>query len=196
MEYIKGRKNSGLTFHPTSDFSIFAYSDASYAACSTTRKSTTGKAVFINNNLLTFGSKKQSIVAMSSCESEMIAIQDTAADVMELRHILDELTGKKPPPSIIYTDSQSAMSLIKNGRPSGRSRARHIDLRQFKIREWIREGFIELLYVPSNENIADLFTKPLPAAQFQRLRDRLLSSNPHLEISSQLSEITTCAGGC
>ena len=114
---------------------LTGFADASFAEELDGRKSTTGKLLFWGNNLISFKCKQQSIVATSSCEAELIAINDLALEIEHKINLLDELGFPLEQPAILYTDSLSALHLIMNQGISKRSRAKHIDLRRYKILE-------------------------------------------------------------
>mmetsp|Transcript_5245 Transcript_5245/g.11625 ORF Transcript_5245/g.11625 Transcript_5245/m.11625 type:complete len:384 (-) Transcript_5245:1460-2611(-) len=178
VRYLQGVKDEGLTYRGGTENRLIGYTDASFATCETSKRSTSGRILFLDNNIISFKTKRQPIVSMSSCEAEMIAINALANDIMEMRKILDEMGFIKMPTSIIYTDSQSAISLILNQKPN-HARSKHINLRKYRIRELIREGSIEIRFISGEENMADIFTKNTGRNIFERLKAKLYASNPH-----------------
>ena len=103
-------------------------------------------------------SKKQSEAALSTCEAEYMSLSLTCLQVEYLTKFSKDLVPKEIPPALIYNDNQRAIALIKN--PVKHSKSKHIDFRYHFFRECYENSKISIDYVPSNENIADVFTKP------------------------------------
>ena len=123
------------------------------------RKSTSGYAFFMGKTVFTWQSKKQPIVALSTCEAEYVAASSCVCHAIWLRKLLKEMNITQDGPTKIRVDNKSAIELAKN--PVHHERSKHIDVRFHFIRENIKNGEVELIHVPSQEQIADIFTKPL-----------------------------------
>jgi hypothetical protein len=108
------------------------------------------------------------VTALSSCEAEYIALTETCKEVVWLIDIAKGMDVNVKEPITIFTDSQSCMAMIKNEKFSGRTK--HIDARYHFIRDQVSRGRVQLKYVPTDINIADLMTKPLGSVKTEALR--------------------------
>ena len=107
-------------------------------------------------------------VALSSCEAEYVAASEAFRAVQWIRQLLEELgTLSTDEPVVVRMDSTSAMALIRN--PVSHQRTKHIDIKYHFVRNLVVEGKIEIEYVPSEDNLADVFTKPVSLAVFTNL---------------------------
>jgi hypothetical protein len=156
------------------DLHIVVYSDASWAP-GPDRKSTSGWIVFVNDQPVSWGSRKQSIIAMSSMEAELIAIMTAIQEGIHLQQLCEEL-GIAHRTIVVYTDSQSLIALLERG-PGSLNRSRHISVRMLKIQELVRSGIINIQFVSGHDNVADIFTKPLPKPAFNRHANTILQRN-------------------
>jgi hypothetical protein len=127
----------------------------------------------MNGNLVSWQSKKQPTVALSSTEAEYMAINDVAKEIMWMRMILGELGLKVVTPTIIYVDNQPAIRISEND--SEHDRTKHIDIRHYVIRDLIKNGDIKLQWISTNDQLADIFTKSLATPTFVTLRDQLMT---------------------
>jgi hypothetical protein len=105
------------------------------------------------------------VVALSSTEAEYVAQTHAAKEAIWLRSFVSEIQGKSKNPITILCDNQGAIALAKDNKFHGRTK--HIDLRYHFIREAVEDGKINVKYVPTDHNISDIFTKPLPKPKFQ-----------------------------
>ena len=165
LRYLQGTINAKLTFNKNNNNQLVGYSDASYAE-NDDRKSTTGMLFVANGGSISWKSKKQQIVALSSMEAEYIALTSTAKEALWLRKIEAELKGRRES-MIIHEDNQSAIKLASNSITNDRSK--HIDVRYHFIRDRIHRGEINLNYIPTKFQLADLMTKGLPKDQHYAL---------------------------
>ncbi|GKD94781.1 retrovirus-related pol polyprotein from transposon TNT 1-94 [Tanacetum coccineum] len=166
FRYLKGTPNLGLWYPKGSGFDLKAYSDSDYAGCNLDRKSTSGGCQILGGKLVCWSAKKQSSVAMSSAEAEYVAAAGCCAQVLWIKSQLadyDVLYDKVP----IFCDNTSAIAISNN--PVLHSRTKHIDIRYHFIRDHILKGDIELHFVPTDLQLADIFTKPLAEPSFTRL---------------------------
>ena len=114
------------------------------------------------------------MVTLSSAESEYVQITLACQEIINLREMLEEL-GQVQAPTAIMEDNQAAIAICHN--PVHRQRTRHITRRYHWIRQCIRHGLVRVHYIPTDWNVADMFTKPLPTTQFERLRAILLNED-------------------
>ena len=155
---------------------ILAYTDADWAGNSLDRKSTTGFCTFVGGNLVTWKSKKQTVVARSSAEAEYRAMAATASELIWLKSLLLDLGFTSKEPMSLFCDNQAAMHIASN--PVFHERTKHIEVDCHFIRTQVQSKVIETVYTRSHDQLADLFTKALDFTQFQRLLFKLGSINP------------------
>ena len=170
FRYLKGTPNLGLWYPKNNGFDLIGYSDSDYAGCKIDRKSTTGSCQFLGGRLVSWFSKKQHSVSTSTAEAEYIAAGSCCAQILWMKNQLMDygLVLRDIP---IYCDNTSAIAISDN--PVQHSRTKHIDIRHHFIREHVEQGTVKLIYVPTDKQLADIFTKPLDEATFNRLVSEL-----------------------
>lgn len=174
--YLKGTKHLKLILGGlTGNGVLTAYTDADYGADSVDRKSRSGYILYFNNGPVAWGLKKQSCVATSTTHAEYIALYVVTKEVIWCRRLLADLGFAQTAPTVIYTDSQSALRLAMN--PEFHAHTKHIDIKYHYTREQILLQSIRLQYVNTHEQLADILTKPLTPDQFRRLRASLLTDD-------------------
>ncbi|XP_042035270.1 uncharacterized mitochondrial protein AtMg00810-like [Salvia splendens] len=171
LRYVKHTPAFGLSFTRSSSFSLVAYSDADWARCVETRRSTYGYSIFLGGNLVSWSAKKQPTVSRSSCESEYRALANTASEMVCALQLLRELQVQLSSCPTLYSDNNSAIFLSQN--PSSHKRAKHIDIDFHFVRELVSNGQLETRYVSSDLQVADIFTKALHRPLFEFFRDKL-----------------------
>ncbi|XP_021992186.1 uncharacterized mitochondrial protein AtMg00810-like [Helianthus annuus] len=176
LRYLKGTIAFGLHYSRPTTTSLLGYSDADWAHCLETRRSTYGYSIFLGGNLISWSAKKQPTVARSSCESEYRAMANTAAEIVWITHLLQELHALPPNRPTILCDNQSALFLTQN--PISHKRAKHIDLDYHFLRELVNAGKLVTKFVPTKLQVADIFTKSLPTSQFNTFRQMLRIGTP------------------
>ncbi|CAL5322875.1 unnamed protein product [Camellia sinensis] len=179
LRYVKGTLSHGLTFSPSS-FQLQAFTDSNWAGDPLDRRSTSGYCIFLGSNLISWSSKKQATVSRSSTEAEYRALAHTAAEVTWLQMLLTEFAISLPSPPIIWCDNQSALSLAAN--PVFHSRSKHIEVDCHFVREKVAAHQLVLRYIPTLDQLADVFTKPLSTSRFQFLTTKLLVSPPPIRL--------------
>nr|GEZ28957.1 Gag-Pol polyprotein [Tanacetum cinerariifolium] len=153
-----------------SGFELTGFSDADYARCKDTFKSTFGRAQFLGEKLVSWSSKKQYCTALSTAEAEYVSLSACCAQVLWMQTQLTDY-GFHFNKILIYCDSKSAIAISCN--PVQHSRTKHIVVRYHFIKEHVEKGTIELYFVKTDYQLADLFTKALPADRFNYLVRRL-----------------------
>nr|GEW90767.1 hypothetical protein [Tanacetum cinerariifolium] len=171
FRYLRGTVNIGLRYPKGSSFDLTTFSDADHAGCIDTRKSTSGGIQFLGDKLVSWMSKKQNCTAMSSTEAEYVALSARCAQVMWMRTQLQDygFNYNKIP---LYCDSQSAIAISCN--PVQHSRTMHIHTRYHFIKEQVENGIIELYFVRTEYQLADMFTKALPKDRLNDLVRRIV----------------------
>ena len=150
-------------------YKIISYSDADYYK-EKDGKSITGFVTYLNGQLVSGRSWKQQRVTESTSEAELVAANEAAKDALWLKQLL-EIMHLTTDIITLYVDNKSALEIAKH--PTSHKRNKHLSITSLKIREYIEEKLIEIKYVPSNENIADMFTKSLGNQKFQEFREKL-----------------------
>lgn len=140
-------------------------------------KSTSGSAACINGNIVSWSSRKQSTVALSSCESEYYAANETASTIIWLNSLLSGLYFVQPSPSKLYVDNEVAISVAK-AVYTGR-KIRHVAIPWHRLKSLVADNQIDIQWVDTKSQLADIFTKGLKKDLFIPLRDRLVAN--HLE---------------
>jgi hypothetical protein len=168
LRYLRGTQTFGLEYD--GDVGLIGYADSDWGADKESRRSTTGYC-FLYGGLISWKSKKQSTVALSTVEAEYMALASSVQESMWLIALGTEIGLSIVSPVLIYQDNQGSMSLAKN--PGEHSRTKHIDIRHHFVREKIEQVLVKLKYCPTQEMVADLLTKSLPANQFRYLREKM-----------------------
>jgi len=171
LRYIRGTLHMGLLLRPSSTIELIAYSDADWAGCPDTCKSTSGYAVFLGDNLVSWSSKRQNTVSRSSAEAEYRAVANAVAEVSWLRQLLHELHVPLRRSVLVYCDNISAVYMFSN--PVQHQRTKHIEIDLHFVREKVALGDVRVLHVPTTSQYADIFTKGLPSSIFCEFRSSL-----------------------
>ncbi|GJT64186.1 retrovirus-related pol polyprotein from transposon TNT 1-94 [Tanacetum coccineum] len=170
FRYLRQSYNMGLWYPKDSGFELIAYSDADHAGCKDDCKSTSGGLQFLGEKLVSWSSKKQDCTAMSTAEAEYVSLSACCAQVIWMRtQLLDY--GYKYNRIPMYCDSKSAIAISCN--PVQHSKTKHIDIRYHFIKEHVEKGTVELYFVGTEYQLADLFTKALPKERFEYLVHRI-----------------------
>jgi hypothetical protein len=170
--YLKGTVDYGLLYRRGEDSTLLGYSDADWAGDREDRKSTTGYLFCLGSTPITWRTHKQPCVALSSTESEYMALSSAAQEATWIRRLLMKLQALDSKAATeIRCDNQSAIRLAEN--PVFHARTKHIETHHYYIREQVEAEKIKVTHVPSSDQIADIFTKPLGRTAFEKLRDHL-----------------------
>ena len=164
LQYLKGSPGRGIWMHKNGHNSIAAYADADWAGCPVDRRSTTGYCTFVGGNLVTWKSKKQNVVARSSAEAEYRAMESTTSEIIWLRALLQDLGFGSSKATELFCDNQAAIHIASN--PVFHERTKHIEIDCHFVRENVQSNVICTPFVRSDQQLADIFTKGLPASKF------------------------------
>ena len=168
MRYLKGTMNYGLCYDKGKPGDCVGFSDSDWAGDINDRRSTSGYVFQICGTAVSWRSKKQSCVALSTAEAEYMALASAAQEAVWMRQLIGDLTTTSTTPMTIYEDNQSAISMAKN--PQFHGRAKHIGIKHHFIREQVEKGTVVLQYCQSEDMTADILTKGLNKDQFHKLR--------------------------
>ena len=170
FRYLKGNDDLCLWYPRNSSLELVAYTDADFAGHLVDRKSTSEMAQFLGSCLVSWDSKKQNSVALSTAEVEYVAAASCCSQVLWLKYQLQDYgmsLGTVP----IRCDNTSAINISKN--PVHHSRTKHIDIRHHFLRDNVEHGNISLEHCRTKEQIVDVFTKALDRRPYEHLRMRL-----------------------
>jgi hypothetical protein len=173
LRYIAGTVDYGCHYGKKKGADVLVgYSDSDLAGDVDTRKSTTGVLFFLNDNLVTWQSQKQRVVALSSCEAEYIAATTTTCQGIWLSRLLAEFKGDEgAEPFTLKIDNQSAIQLSRN--PVFHDRSKHINTKFHFIRQCVEEATLRVEHIDTGNQLADILTKSLGRDRFVELRTRL-----------------------
>nr|GEX38825.1 copia protein [Tanacetum cinerariifolium] len=160
----------GLWYSKDTSMSLTAYADADHAGCQDTKRSTSGSAQLLGDKLVSWSSKKQKCTAILSIMAEYISIFGCCAKILWMcSQLIDyDFQFNK---IHLYCDNKSAIALCCNNVQC--SRAKHIDVRYHFIKEQVENGVVELYFIRTEYQLADIFTKPLPRESFNFLIEKL-----------------------
>ena len=167
--YLAGTADLALTFG-REEKDLEGYADAD-GLMNEDRKAVSGYAFLINGGAVSWCTKKQEIIALSTTEAEYVAVTHAAKEALWLRTLIKEIFGDINGPTTLYSDNQSAIALMKDHQHH--MRTKHIDIRFHFIRWVIEEGKIKLVYCPTNDMLADSFTKALPSVKVKHFATAL-----------------------
>lgn len=169
--YLKGTINVGLFYPCNNKLDLYAYTDADWGRCVFSRKSLTGYCCFIGKCLVSWKTKKQKTVSKSSAESEYRAMSETTGELVWLTNLLKDLQVRTSHSITLFCDNKAAQYIAAN--PVFHNRTKHLDIDCHYVRNKIQEGFLQTSHISSQDQLADIFTKPLPSAQHTRLSLKL-----------------------
>ena len=185
LRYLRGTINNGITISASPSTTLKAYSDADWAGCPDTRRSTSGYCVFLGDSLVSWSSKRQTTVSRSSAEAEYRAVANAVAECCWLRNLLRELHVVVNSATVIYCDNVSAVYLSEN--PVHHRRTKHVELDIHFVREKVALGQFKVLQVPTRYQFADIMTKGLPTPLFSEFRDSLCIRSSEASIEGGVS---------
>jgi hypothetical protein len=171
LRYLRGTPDYRLLLRCSRSTDLAVYTDADWAGCPDTRRSITGYAVFLGDNLVSWSTKRQTVVSRSSAEAEYHAVANGVAEATWLRQLLLELQAPPSRCTLVYCDNISAVYLSNN--PVQHQRTKHVEIDLHFIREKVATGQVRVLHVPMTSQFADVFTKGLLSSVFEEFRSSL-----------------------
>ncbi|CAJ2651582.1 unnamed protein product [Trifolium pratense] len=171
IRYLKHNPGRGLIFHRNSDMQILGYSDADWAGCLDTRRSTSGYCFFLGSSLVSWKAKKQSTISKSSSEAEYRALSSATCELTWLLYLLKDLQIECTKQPVLFCDNQSALHIASN--PVFHERTKHIEIDCHIVREKLQNGMMRLLPIATQDQLADFLTKALPVPKFNYFMSKL-----------------------
>ncbi|KAK9705165.1 hypothetical protein RND81_07G037600 [Saponaria officinalis] len=176
LRYLKGTTDLGIFYRKGENNSkLMAYTDSDYAGDLDDRRSTSGFAFMLGSGAVSWASKKQPVVALSTTEAKYIAVLLCACQCVWLRRVLKKIGFEEKSGTVILCDNSSTIQLSKN--PEFHGKSEHIDVRFHFLRELLNDGVVKLSYCTSENQVADIMTNPLKLEQFEKLRRMLGMTN-------------------
>jgi hypothetical protein len=170
LRYLRGTVDYVLLLHRSSSAELVVYTDADWAECPDTRRSTSSYAVFLGGNLVSWSSKRQPVVSCSSAKAEYRAVANGVAKASWLRQLLAELHTPLSRSTLIYCDNVSAVYLSN---PIQHQRTKHVEIDLHFVRDRVAIGEVRVLHVPTTSQFTDIFTKGLPSSTFTEFRSSI-----------------------
>ena len=170
LRYLQGTKHYGITLGRCSEKLIQGFCDANFANCEVSRRSTTGYVFTCYGSLVSWQTKLQTTVAVSTTEAEYMAASAAAKEALYLRKILNDV-GFGPQQVTIYCDNQGAVNLTKNALTV--SRTKHVDIAHHFVRNCVNRGELCFKYIQTEEQLADFLTKALGPSKLRSVLKRL-----------------------
>ena len=171
LRYVHGTTRQGILLHGSEQLTLQAFSDSDWAACPNSRRSVTGYVMLLGRSPMSWKSKKQATVSRSSSEAEYRAMASAASEITWLIQLLQDLGVYNLEPVLLHCDNMSAIHIAKN--PVFHERTKHIEVDCHFTRDKVLEGLLQLTYLPTQNQLADVFTKALPSPQFCKLLTKL-----------------------
>jgi hypothetical protein len=171
MRYLKGTIDYGLSYDGDHDFTLRGYIDADWAGSVSDRKSTSGCCFSLGSTMISWQSRKQSSIALSTAEAEYIVACSASCEAIWLRKLMTGLFDLEMRATLILCDNQSCIKMTEN--PVFHDRSKHIEIRYHYIRDMVQRGALKLQYISTDEQVVDVLTKPLSRVKFEYFRDKL-----------------------
>jgi Reverse transcriptase (RNA-dependent DNA polymerase) len=169
--YVASTIDFGLWYRSSDTCMLEGFSDSDWAGSIEDRRSTSGHVFKLSNAAVSWSSKKQASVVLSSSEAEYTAMSTASCQAVWLRRILTDCQIKQEGPTTIYCDNQSAIAMAHN--PVYHARTKHIDIKVHFIRDLVAKSKVKLEYISTDLQVADILTKSLARAKFEQLRNLL-----------------------
>ena len=167
IKYVGGTYDYRLFYSKESNLSLAGFSDSDWASNVDDRKSTTGGCFYVRANLVAWMNKKQNSVSLPVAEAEYIAVGSCCSQLLWMKKVLTDY-GISQDTVVVSCDNSSAIDISKN--PIQHSKTKHIEIRYHFIRDLVERKIVCLEYIPTEQQNADIFTKPLDRSKFETLR--------------------------
>ena len=169
MRHLASTVDYGLRYIRGDGVRLVGYSNSDWAGCASNRKGTSGCCFGLGSVIVSWFNRKQKSVALSSVEAKYMAASQANCEAIWLRKLLVGLFGRELRPTIIYCDNQSCIKLFEN--PVFQDRSKHIEIMYHFIRDWVQRGAVQLGYISTDDQVADILTKSLLKGKHEHVRD-------------------------
>jgi len=185
MAYVQGALTQGILLKGTPQLHLQAFSDSDWVACPSSRRSITGYLILLGSSPLSWKSKKQGTVCRSSSEAEYRAMAQATSEVTWLVRLLEELGVSNLTPVQLNCDNQSALHIARN--PIFHKRTKRIEIDYHFTHDKVLEGLLQLHYLPTSSQLADILSKVLPSPHFQEVISKLgmVNTSDHSSLSGR-----------
>lgn len=173
FRYLKGTKSLGLRYTGEKNY-MQAYSDASFADCKGSR-TTCGYVIKLFGDAITWKTHKQPYIAVSTCQAEYVAMSETCQELIAMNNSLQLILNKSFCQMLLWCDNRAAEASAKT---NGDNKLRHItEVKEHYVKECVEINFVTIGWIPSKDQIADIFTKPLSFDMHKYLTDKIMNNN-------------------
>ena len=182
LRYLNGTRPMGITYgRPSQDYAndIKVFSDSDWAADTTTRRSQSGEVVMLNGGAVSWTSKQQEVVALSTTEAEYVAVSRAGQSAVHFRQLMHDVHQRQRGPTTVYEDNEGAVKLANN--PMASNRTKHIDIKHHYIRELVDAKTVAVVSVGTTDMLADGLTKALPEPKHTMIFKRCMGAKPSRE---------------
>jgi len=188
IKYVSDTRNRELELKPTGKgWELKAFTDSDFAGDADTRRSVSGFIIYLNGCPISWRSKGQKSVTLSSTEAEYVALSEVTGEILFIAGIM-KFIGEEPDyPIIISVDNIGAIYLA--GSASTSSRTKHIDTRYHFVREYIEEGKVKIIFVKSEENEADIMTKNLGNELYNKHVNKIFNIDNRKGVEKDIVEL-------
>jgi len=167
IRYVNATVNCGICFSRETNLVLLGYSDANWTGNADDRKRTSGGCFYVGTNLVAWMSRKQASISLSTAKAEYIATGSCCTQLLWMKKLLCDY-GFTQDTMVIHCDNTSAINISKN--PVHHSRTKHINIRHHFIRDLVESREVALMFIPTENQFADILTKPLDGSRFESLR--------------------------
>ncbi|KAL8104868.1 hypothetical protein AgCh_028873 [Apium graveolens] len=171
LRYVRGTLGDGIYYQKGNDTKVIGYCDSDWAGSIDDSKSTSGNVFFTGSSAITWMSKKQQVVALSTAEAEYISLSLASCQALWITWVLEDLKHATKESPIIYCDNKSAIALTEN--PVFHGKSKHIRIKYHFIRDLVKKGEVVVEHCKTQDQIGDIFTKPLRPDIFKKLKKKL-----------------------
>ncbi|KAK8913818.1 hypothetical protein KSP39_PZI024059 [Platanthera zijinensis] len=171
LRYLGGTLDHGILYEKVENYQLVGFSDSDWGGSFDDSKSTSGCVFSIGSGVISWQSKKQKVVALSTAEAEYNALTIAGCQTVWLRMILEDLMLSQRSPTKLNCDNQAAIALTKN--PMFHGRVKHVRMKYHFIRELVKNGEVEVIFCSTKDQAADIFTKALKPADFCKIKEKI-----------------------
>jgi hypothetical protein len=171
MRYLKGTIDYGLSYDGDHNFTLSGYTNLDWVGSVADRKSTFGCCFSLRSAMISWQSRKQSSISLSTMEAAYISACSASCEAIWLRKLLTGLFDLEMEATMILCDNKRCIKMTEN--PVFHDRSKHIEIHYHYIHDMVQRGALKLLYVSMDEKVVDVLTKPLSCVMFEHFRDKL-----------------------